>query len=342
MKEWKSICITDTFSDLLLYSNGSRSPTKKKHRVIEKMRTKENMKNGIACRCHRPTTAPSWTLCLLLSICFVLPSAVVLLAVLGSPSPSPLPPPSTPPPPSNPSQLMTTTPNVTKVFILSGQSNMVGFGVASEYSFNHPERMSITCAGQCAYSNAVGRLDVHKLSYGFGRGERWFGPELGVAQRLLYHNYSDTDVVLMKVSWGAQPISQFLPGGFMFPLLNDTISLLRQRYQGAEFEAMFWMQGESDSLAFEEATKYEQRFFELVQILRSIVPNLPVISGLIKELPVWTYHEIVRDALRNVSTHVVETTDLSLMDSVHYDSSSTIILGERFVDALISSSDILE
>ena len=78
---------------------------------------------------------------------------------------------------------------------------------------------------------------------------------------------------------------------------------------------------------------YSNRFSYFISSLRNDVgKNIKIISALIRN--VFPYSDIVRNSLINISDATVETNDLTVFDGVHYDSESTIKIGERFYSCL--------
>jgi len=163
-----------------------------------------------------------------------------------------------------------------RVFILSGQSNMVGQGQAGEltepYSKPHP-RVRIWASGEWQYLVP----------------SRRFGPEVGFAHTLA-KAWPDDTIGIMKVAIGGTGILAFVPDwskeqadrtgdGRKGPLYQRIIGCLRDARKQGDFEVagFVWKQGGKDMRNPETAREYLGHFKQLVGGLRKDtgVANLP-------------------------------------------------------------------
>ena len=191
-----------------------------------------------------------------------------------------------------------------------------------------PPNASILIVGQ---SNANGLFNTCPLAYVsmnryLYRNQRWnvlgiggsgfpFGPEIGVSQIL---NES-----MAKVARNGASIHEFLPGTETFA------QLLRIPIEPSC--ALFWVQGESDSMNYTNASHYEENFKIFVDGIKTLsgCKTMKIISALVRPSELMPYAHVVNEALQNVSDATVNTTTLTLSDNVHYDGESQIRLGRE-------------
>ena len=200
-----------------------------------------------------------------------------------------------------------------KVFILAGQSNMVGFGKVAadpdrnggrgslEWLVEHSPNRAKYAALRDADGQWVERDDVKiwflgrsgGLRPGFGASEDAIGPELGFGT--VVGDALDEPVVLVKIAWGGKAIGkEFRPpssGGEvgaeyrqLVDLSKATIANLGSifpEFEGREIElvGLGWHQGWNDRVdqAFNDA--YERNLSNLIRDLRKELgaPDLPFV-----------------------------------------------------------------
>jgi len=144
-----------------------------------------------------------------------------------------------------------------------------------------------------------------------------FGPEIGAAQSL------NDSVTFAKVALGGAPIEMFMEGAPIFSQMLDAPLASRC--------VLLWVQGETDASNHELATRYETNFKTFLASMRTKTScgNMTVVSALLRpnEFGLTPHHSIVNAALRAVSDAVVDTSNYTLSDSIHYDGASTLRLG---------------
>ncbi len=195
-----------------------------------------------------------------------------------------------------------------RVFLLAGQSNMIGQGQVNDASIpgtldhaliNEDDSLSdilLDDQGSYLVHNDVWvsfREQHAALSVGFGFDELRIGPELGIGIEL-GEFYAD-DVLLVKTCWGNRSLAvDFLPpsaegetGEFFTQMIVDfnlalenlpsTIPAIAN--QAIKLEGFIWHQGWNDGETIEFGEAYEQNLIFLVQDLREIlgVAELPVV-----------------------------------------------------------------
>ena len=233
-----------------------------------------------------------------------------------------------------------------KVYLLGGQSNMVGWITSNEdlpSSLQQPQTDV-----QIYHGDSWGYL-----RQGLGLNSSKFGPEvtfgrdtadaqLGENIALIKYAVGDTDLAndwLPPDANGQSAGPQYT--AFMNVVTNALASL--EPFYEPEIIGMIWMQGESDAWHEDDLSKaqaYELNLTNFIQSIRSDlgVPNMPFVIGQISTSPSWTWGDIVCQAQLNVSqtvpnTALVITSDLP-RDSLHYSSAGTMTLGSRFADAM--------
>ena len=232
-----------------------------------------------------------------------------------------------------------------KVFLLGGQSNMVGCsplkGVPD--SLNHDyENVMIYASGEIAPCHLE---SWGNLKSGMGTNANYFGPELTFGPAMAGY-FPQENIVLIKCAWGGTNLwSQWRPpgsGGKVGDLYTSFVKRIRKGLDSLPAEAkpeiagMIWMQGESDAFA-PHSDEYEFNLSNLIKDIRSEfnLPGMPFVIGQINNAPAWPDSAKVKKAQLNVSlkvpnTGLVTTTDYLLCDPYHYDAAGQLSLGKRF------------
>jgi len=229
-------------------------------------------------------------------------------------------------------------PEPIQVFLMAGQSNMVGYGPLTDADTGDwPESLSLDAMigdGRASATLLASRQDVWVhfqssedvkvpglLEPGFGGGEQFFGPALGFGEVL--GSALDTPVVCFKSATGGTTLgSDWLPpsaavrtGGNTGPLytnmmtgfsdflemnLNATFPL-EYANRGFEVAGFVWLQGWNDQFEDGFVAAYEDNLVDLVRDVRTdlSLPDLPVI---IVEGP--TLEEALRQARRAAMTRL--------------------------------------
>ena len=237
----------------------------------------------------------------------------------------------------------------TQIFVLAGQSNMVGAGVTADV----PDRWRAAPANLRLYVDGEVRPWLNK--------ER-FGPEVGfgieVAAAL-----PDTPVVLSKVArsganlyydWNPDGVSrgnEDVYRGPVYPALlssMDTLSAgLRGQGEAPVVAGVIWMQGERDSVIEVMADAYEANLHAFIRQVRlDLGPDLPFLMGQVSpriiELPELRYRHAFRETVRRAQVAVagsmphvalITTDDLPQSDNLHFTSAGLLELGRRYAAA---------
>ncbi len=197
-----------------------------------------------------------------------------------------------------------------QVFILAGQSNMVGFGSVYHLKFlvqdagKWPHLMK---KDQWVVRPQVrvvlpARNDSQALTVGLGFNQSYIGPELGFGWTISEH-FPDDGILLIKAAWDGYSLAvQFRPplagiGNYtnfrhhpiepdkygaayreMMTMVNGSITALSS--SAYEFKGFVWFQGWGDQNPQKNA-EYESNLVHLIQNIRSDLqaPDLKVVVG---------------------------------------------------------------
>jgi iduronate 2-sulfatase len=233
-----------------------------------------------------------------------------------------------------------------QVYLLAGQSNMVGYGTSSQLP---PELQEPQTDVRFSTGGRWGPLRP-----GYGTNPASFGPEITYG-RDMADALPDQNIALIKYAVGGTSLAtNWRPpdenGENAGPLyetfmtrIDSALGLLSAEGEW-EVAGMLWMQGERDARELETAQAYEQNLTNFIASIRDDVgvADLPFVIGQISDSPVFPYNAIVRQAQYNVSqtvpnTGLVITLDLPrLPDNVHYNTQGTMMLGSRFAAEMLT------
>jgi hypothetical protein len=231
-----------------------------------------------------------------------------------------------------------------KLYILAGQSNMVGRG---RYDQLPPEERLLP-------DNVA--IRARSLDHHLAEVEGVFGPEHSLA-RVLGRAYPDHSLFLVKYAVDASSLLDWQPvwteedatltGHAQYGPLYQSLMGWLEKTRGTipedcEAAAFFWMQGERDALFPEAARQYEENLVRLIAHIRADlgVPDLPFFLGQVNP-PTEQYPAVeevraaqARLAERVRHTALVPTDGLSkAADGLHYDTAGQVELGRRFAQA---------
>ncbi len=219
-----------------------------------------------------------------------------------------------------------------RIYILAGQSNMMGKGK----TYSLPSHYRKTPHNVKFYYQGRPR-DLAKYAY--------FGPEVGFAHAVARAYPHDTHIIIKTVATGSS-IQQWLPGSRLYK------GMLRQLKftdisEHQPVDAIIWMQGEKDARNKHFASQYEGSLRRLINGLRNNLksPNSLFIMGKINpQDPAFVMKQVVQKAQQNIqrnsaNTLLVSTDGLGkIFDHVHYDAKGQLELGQRFAQAYIKKT----
>lgn len=238
------------------------------------------------------------------------------------------------------------------VFLLSGQSNMTGYGGISGLTADQKKNVD----NVKIYMDLVWEGDASKLrkwltlGIGFGSKLDSLGPELYIG-RTLSDSMPGKKIALIKCSSGSTYLGKatdWLPpssnngtGGTLYNRMMNSIDVALKSFNLAFDTAQYaprwagfvWLQGEFDAMDKTLSNAYETNLTNLIKDIRTKlnVPDLPVIIPMIDAQGQWTYNSIVRAANVAVTKKFknVDTLDTKGFptDGTHYRGQGQVKIG---------------
>jgi len=238
------------------------------------------------------------------------------------------------------------------VFLLSGQSNMVGYFAAIN-DLTADQKKTVENVKIIQYTDGDGAKlgKWMTLAPGFGATASNIGPELYFG-RTLSDSLPGQKIALIKDSKGSTYLgksSDWLPpssnngnGGTLYKNMMTHIDGALKSFNTAfdttqyapKWAGFVWLQGEFDAFDKALSDAYEKNMINLIKDIRVKVgvPDLPAIIPMIDAQGQWTYNSIVRAAdvaakqkLENVDT--VDTKGFPT-DGTHYRAAGYVKIGQ--------------
>ena len=232
-----------------------------------------------------------------------------------------------------------------EVFLLAGQSNMVGQGIHNELPSN---LLNVNTNVRAYAGGQLGHPEYAEkwLKLNDQLGAIDFGPEFTFGLDMEKAN-PNKNIALIKWSVGGTDLANdWNPSktGGLYENFRSAVTtqmqVLSQDYDPA-IMGMLWMQGEGDTLSLETANAYEQNLSNFISTVKSDLhcPDLKMVLGRISDSGAWPYRAQVRMAQQNIADadpniSMVNTDDLT-RDLYHYDTAGLITLGSRFATAML-------
>ncbi|MBI5534234.1 MAG: hypothetical protein HY898_16035 [Deltaproteobacteria bacterium] len=234
------------------------------------------------------------------------------------------------------------------VFVLAGQSNMVGLGFNNELP---SEEQGNVDGATIYYDDSIhpntNTLKWMQLGPGFGVTEDRYGPELSFGRRMR-QLFPSRKLAIIKVAEGGTALHDRwkAPSGDLYQLMKGEVASQLEALKNdwlPQLVGFVWMQGESDAIDSSFADAYQANLTGMLMQGRVDwqIPILATTAGLIRPSALWPYAATVRGATTNVAAlvgemDVIDTQDLPTQpaDPAHYTSASFIELGRRFADNL--------
>ena len=234
-----------------------------------------------------------------------------------------------------------------RLFILAGQSNMVGWSPIPEgeptdprlYLFGKDYRWRIANHPIEDASNQVDLVSENRLAA--------FGPAMEFGFATL-KRHSDIVIGLIPCAKNSSGIVQWQKDLSDQTLYGSCLKRVRAASPMGEVAGILFFQGETDALDSDQypdppphPSEWSVLFTALISDLRSDLnqPDLPVVFAQIgttwspEAFPNW---EIVREQQASIQlpmTTMITTDDLPLLDGLHFTSDSYRIIGRRFAEA---------
>jgi len=237
-----------------------------------------------------------------------------------------------------------------KIYIMAGQSNMVGAGTTSDlptspidYQASQWVRFNYGLSVDPTASVSNGWETLRPSVRGDG-----FGPEITFGKRV------DDDLgeigLIKQAANGTSLFSDWDPDATNGPMLyqrlidrvDSALGLLDEQAVAYEVVGFLWTQGEADA-SLSKAPDYQQALTDFIASARQDlgIPDLDFYISRLSSGTQFSGRDLIRQAQANIAKAdpnvlAVNTDHLTLKnDRVHFTSSGVMGLGEAFADAVI-------
>lgn len=233
------------------------------------------------------------------------------------------------------------------IYILAGQSNMMGRGIMSLAPPNYANQSRIfayyhTAAGVDGWGAGADPLHHDDALAGVG-------PGMAFADRLLTLLADPTrEVGLVPAAVGGTSIAQWGPTWATGSLYGKMLTLAVAASAAGPIKGLIWYQGEADSKTVANGA-WRKLVRELIAAVRDDLglPSLPVIITKIgpdprrADYPGWSSMLVNQAQIAAIApphVAVVSATDLATNpgDPVHLNTASQVTLGHRYADAMFA------
>jgi len=233
------------------------------------------------------------------------------------------------------------------LFLLAGQSNMVGWAPIPEnqpdyprvYVFGNDYRWQ---AAREPVDDAYNQVDVVSEDRGAG-----FGPSLAFAAATLARA-PDSAIGLVPCAKSSSAILEWQRDLSDHSLYGSCLKRARAASPAGRLEGVLFFQGETDALDPETHPRFQSRPTEWAQYFAIFVrelrgdlgqPSLPFIFAQIgrhtapQDLRYWGLIQEQQESISLPMTAMITTDDLALLDGLHFTADSYRAIGKRFADA---------
>ncbi|KAI9123583.1 hypothetical protein K1719_004883 [Acacia pycnantha] len=238
-------------------------------------------------------------------------------------------------------------PSDLQIFILSGQSNMAGRGGVIRHPHNHKQWDGIV-PPECRPDPSILRLNAHlrwepaaePLHADIDTGKVCgVGPGMSFANAVRKHVGGGTFGVV-PCAVGGTAIKEWARGEKLY---EEMVKRAKEsaKTKGSEIKALLWYQGESDTLAEQDAKDYRVNMEKLIHNVREDLdlPSLPIIQVALASGD-EKYIEIVRESQKSIDLPNVVCVDAKGLqlkeDNLHLTTEAQVQLGHMLADAYLS------
>jgi hypothetical protein len=225
--------------------------------------------------------------------------------------------------------------NELHLYILAGQSNMVGLGFPRREQLQPLPQVLVVRARvrQGKDGSAPPLPDPFWQTWPAGRreGSRNNGPAWSFARTMAQAD-PDATIGLIEIAVSGSKIESWLPDGDFYPA---ALAAIRRAAEDGTLKAFLWHQGEANS----GTANYDELFEKMIAAYRADlgVPDLPVIAGTVGASGKGgRVNACLAEAAERVPHMRVVSSVRTLADNVHYDTESQVVLGQRFACALLA------
>ena len=264
---------------------------------------------------------------------------------------------------------------IIKTYILAGQSNANGFGLgygglysgvlSPNKNLHQIGRSDLVASQSPAYifkgsdNSGMGEWKTMAPGFGMWNGIR-FGPELSFSKKLQSANsqklalikYSPNGTSLYK-DWNPN-LSTINRYDYFIRAVNNAKTAAAARGWSLDIRGVLWMQGEGDTFGVDAPAAYERNLGNFITKVRAALrlPNLKFHIGQIADSEAWPSRQKIWNAQQSVAAgdshaYLVNGKDLPLftndslgLNNIHYTTTGTVLLGERFA-ASVTNAEVV-
>ncbi len=217
-----------------------------------------------------------------------------------------------------------------RVFILAGQSNMMGRGRTDQL----PEELKEQPDNVSYYTHGR-KSNIAKYSM--------FGPEVEFTHAIA-KTFPNDKIIIIKSAASGSAIDEWLPGSPLYEGLLRQVKFVVDPAK-TNIEAVVWMQGETDARSQESAEKYKEKLTSFITTLRHDLhaEQAVFLVGRISQKDInFPMEKQIRNAQDQVcqddpNSILVDTDGLGkIYDKVHYNAKGQVELGRRFAIGFIN------
>ncbi len=214
------------------------------------------------------------------------------------------------------------------IYLLMGQSNMVGRDTSTIFS-QTPEPRIGYIDGRSRWFVAVEPMHA---------GGTGVGPGISFAKEML-KNYPDGKIGLVPCAVGGSPLKNWMKGAVNY---ENTLKQAKAAMSAGVLGGVLWHQGENDSYKAEDADTYEARLVEMFKNLRTDLgsPDLPIVVGQMGEFFKSPNGDTVKAAIEKIPNALpfVGFADSKGLqhkgDNLHFNAEAEEQLGKRYAEAM--------